>query len=77
MRRSRWSRAGAPLTRLNVRTLARHFNGADVASNRIENTSHRHLRRCLDAGLVAITDDGATLTLTAEGRAAIAEEARR
>ena len=63
--------AGNP-TRLNVSVLSRYFSDGDVVPNRVEQVSLPHIRRCLAGGLAVVSEDRATLALTAEGRAAVA-----
>jgi len=62
--------AGTP-TSLNLWVLGKLFGTENVVQNRIEATSVEHVRRCLKAGLIAVTDSGKTLTLTAAGRTAL------
>jgi hypothetical protein len=62
--------AGTP-TDLNLWVLRNLFDGADVAPNKIDLVSVPHVRRCLKAGLITITDAGTTLTLTAAGKVAL------
>ena len=63
--------APAP-TETNIYTLRSYMNGRDEAPARgIPPVDYPHLRRCLAAGLVEITERQ-TIKLTAAGKAAIA-----
>ncbi len=59
-------------TALNVSVLRDHMAGNEVAANRIESVHVSHMRRCLRAGLVTVSDDRATLALTEAGKLALA-----
>jgi len=66
---------GTP-TRTNIFAMVSMFDGANSVANRVDSVSAPHIRRCLAAGLVEVTDGGKTLTLTDAGRKAIAEFVR-
>ena len=64
------------VTDLNLHVMARYFTGAEVIANKVEPVSANHIRRCLKAGLIAVTDSGKTLTMTESGRAALGRTVR-
>ena len=54
-------------TSLNLSVLRRLFASSESLPNRIASTSAPHIKRCFQAGLVEVSADGKTLTLTAAG----------
>ena len=62
------------LTHLNLWCLSQLLGEEDVVANHVLPTDATHIRKCMKAGLVKVSNDRRTLILTDKGRAAIEEE---
>lgn len=75
MTKAKQKRTKGEPTDLNLYVLARHFEGRDVAPQRVEASSFQHLKRCLDAGLIEAAGPN-EVRLTDAGRAALGREGK-